>query len=155
MRIERVVVNASPLITLFRSHQADLLPRLFSEILVPEAVWQEVVESDHEDVASVGSVLHIMLMPVRGCNGRENTGWRRCGYRVSWKTTASLERAVRSADVACRSDVRRDSFCETLLWVVIASKADKNKQNQLPTHVPRNFETPRCPGGWAAETSSR
>jgi predicted nucleic acid-binding protein len=53
MRIERVVVNASPLITLFRSHQADLLPRLFSEILVPEAVWQEVVESDHEDVASV------------------------------------------------------------------------------------------------------
>jgi predicted nucleic acid-binding protein len=54
MRIERVVVNASPLITLFRSDQAGLLPQLFSEILVPEAVWREVVESDHEDVATAG-----------------------------------------------------------------------------------------------------
>jgi len=29
MRIEKVVVNSSPLIVLFRSGQADLLPRLF------------------------------------------------------------------------------------------------------------------------------
>ncbi len=41
MRIDAVVINASPLITLFRSGQADLLPRLFSHIVVPEAVWQE------------------------------------------------------------------------------------------------------------------
>jgi hypothetical protein len=34
MPIERVVVNASPLITLFKSGQADLLPRLFMSILV-------------------------------------------------------------------------------------------------------------------------
>jgi predicted nucleic acid-binding protein len=39
MRIEAVVINASPLITLFRSGQADLLPRLFTQIIVPEAVW--------------------------------------------------------------------------------------------------------------------
>ena len=40
MQIDAVVINASPLITLFRSGQADLLPRLFKRIVVPQAVWQ-------------------------------------------------------------------------------------------------------------------
>jgi predicted nucleic acid-binding protein len=52
MRIDAVVINASPLITLFRSGQADLLPRLFSHIVVPEAVWQEVVLDEWEDTAA-------------------------------------------------------------------------------------------------------
>ncbi len=52
MRIERVVVNASPLITLFRSGQDHLLPRLFDRIVVPEAVWTEVVVTDLADAAS-------------------------------------------------------------------------------------------------------
>ena len=52
MRIDAVVVNASPLITLFRSGQADLLPHLFTHIVVPEAVWQEVVQDEWEDTAA-------------------------------------------------------------------------------------------------------
>lgn len=52
MRIEAVVINASPLITLFRSGQADLLPRLFTRIVVPEAVWQEVTVDEQEDRAA-------------------------------------------------------------------------------------------------------
>lgn len=52
MRIDAVVINASPLITLFRSGQADLLPRLFTHIVVPKAVWQEVVLDGWEDTAS-------------------------------------------------------------------------------------------------------
>lgn len=47
MRIEAVVLNASPLITLFRSGQADLLPRLFNRIVVPEVVWQESLRRLH------------------------------------------------------------------------------------------------------------
>lgn len=39
MSIERVIVNSSPLIVLFKSQQAELLPQLFPEILVPSAVW--------------------------------------------------------------------------------------------------------------------
>ena len=42
MQIEKVVVNASPLILLFKSGLDDLLPQLFSTIIVPEAVWDEV-----------------------------------------------------------------------------------------------------------------
>ncbi len=52
MRIEEVVVDASPLITLFRSRQAELLPRLFKHIVVPEAVWTEVVVDERDDPAA-------------------------------------------------------------------------------------------------------
>ena len=52
MRIDAVVVNASPLIALFRSAQADLLPRLFQRVVVPDAVWDEVVAGGHRDVAA-------------------------------------------------------------------------------------------------------
>lgn len=51
MRIEAVVVNASPLIALFRSGQADLLPKLFNRIVVPEEVWKEVVLDERDDAA--------------------------------------------------------------------------------------------------------
>ncbi len=43
MRIEKVVVNSSPLIVLFRSGQAELLPQLFKSIIVPDQVYQEIV----------------------------------------------------------------------------------------------------------------
>ena len=54
MRIDAVVINASPLITLFCSGQADLLPRLFrfSHIVAPEAVWYEVTVAEKEDFAA-------------------------------------------------------------------------------------------------------
>lgn len=52
MRIDRVVVNASPLITLFKSGRSGLLPALFQQIHVPDAVWREISDSGHDDVAS-------------------------------------------------------------------------------------------------------
>ncbi len=53
MRIDRVVVNCSPLITLFNnSGQAELLPGQFSEVLVPDAIWLEVAEGGHQDLAA-------------------------------------------------------------------------------------------------------
>ncbi len=38
-----IVSNASPLINLARIGQFDLLPRLYDIILIPQAVWDEVV----------------------------------------------------------------------------------------------------------------
>jgi len=38
-----VVSNASPLISLARIGKLDLLHQLYDEVLIPEAVWQEVV----------------------------------------------------------------------------------------------------------------
>jgi predicted nucleic acid-binding protein len=63
MRIEAVVINASPLITLFRSGQAALLPKLFNRIVVPEAVWKEVVLDEWDD--TVVRELGAQTWPIR------------------------------------------------------------------------------------------
>ncbi len=54
MSIERVAINASPLITLYRANLHTVLPQIFPEILVPEAVWAEVVSRTHDDPATQG-----------------------------------------------------------------------------------------------------
>jgi len=56
MPIERVVINASPLIILFRGHLEGLLPGLFSEICVPVAVWSEVTGAGYGDKSVSGLI---------------------------------------------------------------------------------------------------
>lgn len=46
MPIDRVIVNASPLICLFKCGLQVLLPGLFQDIFVPEAVLKEVTASN-------------------------------------------------------------------------------------------------------------
>lgn len=48
----KVVINTSPLIVLFKANLTDLLPQLFTEIVVPGAVWNEVVKAGKNDVPS-------------------------------------------------------------------------------------------------------
>lgn len=43
MRIERVVVNASPLIILCKGNLAHLFSQLFAEVIVSARVWDEVI----------------------------------------------------------------------------------------------------------------
>ncbi|PAX51756.1 DUF3368 domain-containing protein [Brunnivagina elsteri] len=50
MPINRVVINSSPLIVLLKSQQSQLISQLFTEILVPSGVFEEVTTKD--DVAS-------------------------------------------------------------------------------------------------------
>jgi predicted nucleic acid-binding protein len=54
MPINRVVVNASPIICLFKSGLADLLPALFREVNVPEEVHQEILAKGKGDLAARG-----------------------------------------------------------------------------------------------------
>ena len=54
MTIERLVIDASPLITLFRSGLEEILPALCPHIVAPDAVWREVIEGGHEDAAAIG-----------------------------------------------------------------------------------------------------
>lgn len=53
MRIENVVVNSSPLIVLFRSGQADLFPRLFKKVVVPDQVYEEIMSGKEDDAAKI------------------------------------------------------------------------------------------------------
>ncbi|MGE0128970.1 MAG: DUF3368 domain-containing protein [Blastocatellales bacterium] len=52
MPSDRVVVNSSPLITLCKSSREDILPKLFNEIVVPAAVWREVLAGESSDPAA-------------------------------------------------------------------------------------------------------
>lgn len=52
MSINRVIINSSPLIVLFKSKQAELLPQLFAEILVPSGVFEEVTAAGNMDTAA-------------------------------------------------------------------------------------------------------
>jgi predicted nucleic acid-binding protein len=51
MPINHVVVDSSPLITLYKSQLAELLPQLFGQVQVPPAVWQEVTAAK-DDIAA-------------------------------------------------------------------------------------------------------
>jgi len=52
MPVEKIVLNASPLILLCNSKLSFVLPKLFPEIVVPEAVWKEIVNGSHLDQAA-------------------------------------------------------------------------------------------------------
>lgn len=52
MSINRAIINSSPLIFLFKSKQAELLPQLFAEILVPCGVFEEVTAAGNTDTAA-------------------------------------------------------------------------------------------------------
>jgi predicted nucleic acid-binding protein len=52
MLINRVVVNASPLICLSKSGLAGLFPALFEDVIVPEAVIKEVMAKGTVDFAA-------------------------------------------------------------------------------------------------------
>jgi predicted nucleic acid-binding protein len=49
MRIENVAVDSSPLICLSKSGQIDLLNQLFKKIIIPDAVYKEVVYGNTQD----------------------------------------------------------------------------------------------------------
>jgi predicted nucleic acid-binding protein len=49
---DRIVVNASPVIVLFKADLAYLLPHLFTDILIPGAVWDEVIAGGQMDAAA-------------------------------------------------------------------------------------------------------
>ena len=51
MPVEKIVLNASPLILLCNGELDFVLPKLFTDIIVPEAVWQEITGGSHLDRA--------------------------------------------------------------------------------------------------------
>ena len=52
MPAANIVLNASPLILFCNSDLSFMLPQLFAEIVVPDAVWQEIVGGPHVDQAA-------------------------------------------------------------------------------------------------------
>jgi predicted nucleic acid-binding protein len=51
MPVEKIVINASPLILLCNSGLSHILPELFHDIVVPDAVREEILNGPHQDRA--------------------------------------------------------------------------------------------------------
>jgi len=46
-----IIVDSSPLIVLLKSDLEYILPELYKEIIMPEAVWQEILSGRNDDIA--------------------------------------------------------------------------------------------------------
>jgi predicted nucleic acid-binding protein len=51
-QVQKIIINTSPLLALIKSQQVQFLPQLFQEILLPTAVWQEIMAKP-DDVAAI------------------------------------------------------------------------------------------------------
>lgn len=51
MKVGKLVVNASPIISLAKIGRADLLLELSSGLIIPEGVYQEIVNHKNNDLA--------------------------------------------------------------------------------------------------------
>lgn len=88
MRIERVILDASPVIVLFKSGLDGLLPQLFTDIIVPDAVRREVMASGSDDPAVIGLAnapwaVTVSDVPIPLVICQRGT-WTRAN-RVSWR----------------------------------------------------------------------
>ncbi len=52
MRVKKIVLNASPLILLCNSELSFIFPKLFTDIVVPETVWREILKGADFDQAA-------------------------------------------------------------------------------------------------------
>lgn len=50
--MNKIIINTSPLIVLFKSQLDYLLPEVFTEIIVPSGVWDEIIEAGKTDTAT-------------------------------------------------------------------------------------------------------
>lgn len=149
MRIDAVVINASPLITLFRSGQADLLPRLFKRIVVPESVWQEVVLDGWEDTAA--RELSQQPWPVRE---HVVSSPRVAAWELGAGETAVLSHALANPPLRVVIDDMDARRCATTLGIPILGTGGLMvlaKWRGLLTSVSEGIEKLRHSGLWLAD----
>lgn len=153
MRIDAVVINASPLITLFRSGQADLLPRLFTHIVVPEAVWKEVVLDEWEDAAA--RQLSKQSWPVRvevECSRRV------AAWQLGAGETAVLSHALANPPLRAVIDDMDARRCASTLNIPILGTGGLlvlAKRRGLLTSVAEGIAKLRDAGLWLSDDMAR
>jgi predicted nucleic acid-binding protein len=53
MPIEKIVLNASPIIILYKAQMENILPQLFNDIIIPKAVFDEITKARIKDRGKV------------------------------------------------------------------------------------------------------
>ncbi len=112
MLVEKIVINASPLILLCNSDLSHIVPDLFREVVVPEAVWLEILDGPHQDRAA-------QLLPTLEWLRKESVAPFRDVVRwdLGDGETAVLSYAVAHPDVTPVLDDMAAKKCATSLGI--------------------------------------
>lgn len=111
MSSNSVIINSSPLIVLLKSQQAQLIPQLFTEILVPLGVFQEVTTKDDVASAQLPNISWIQTVEVNTI-APEVAAWD-LGKRES----QVLSLALKNSDCAAIVDDRAARRCGQALGI--------------------------------------
>jgi predicted nucleic acid-binding protein len=110
---EMVVINASPLILLSKIGRADLLTELFDEVVVPNAVWREIVAGgETESTAPLWSALNRLTQVTIAEISPEVENWNLGDGESEVLTLALMDRRYRAV-----VDDRAARICATALGV--------------------------------------
>ena len=149
MRIERVVINASPLITLFRADLHHLLPQLFPDLVVPGAVWEEVVNHPFDDPAALGLPKSRWVRKVATQPNINVLAWG-----LGAGETAVLSFAQNNLDYTAIIDDRAARRCARVLGVAIMGTAGVvvlAKRRGLIDSVEKSLRRLQGAGLWLSE----
>jgi predicted nucleic acid-binding protein len=150
MSINCVVTNSSPLIVLFKSQQAELLPQLFSEILVPQAVWDEVTVAGQNDTASqqLASVSWAQQVEI-GAIAPEVAAWD-----LGKGESEVLSLALKTPDCVALIDDKAARRCSQVLGIITLGTGGllllAKRRGLIPLVVPK-IHALRDAGLWLSE----
>lgn len=153
MQIERVVINAFPLITRFRAGLHPLLPQLFSELYVPEAVWDEVTMGDHDDPAKHGLAKAEWLQKITTTVAPDVLTWN-----LGAGETAVLSHALKNEGCFAIVDDRAARRCAHILNIHLFGTAGVivlAKRRGLIDSVENELRQLQHAGLWLSETMVR
>lgn len=149
MLFERVAVNASPLITLYRANLHTVLPQIFPEILVPEAVWAEVVSRTHDDSATRGLPGATWAKKTAVANRPEVEAWN-----LGAGETALLSLAYADKSVRVIMDDRAARRCANVFGIAVIGTAGVvvlAKRRGLISSVEQALRQLQAAGLWVSE----
>ncbi|MFA6414129.1 MAG: DUF3368 domain-containing protein [Syntrophales bacterium] len=112
MPIERIVVNASPLICLFKSGLHDLLPLIFQHIVVPTAVIKEVTATGKKDSPASQVTAQDWLNPVADIP----IDFRVAAWDLGKGESEVISFALRNPGYRAVLDDREARRCAEALW---------------------------------------
>lgn len=111
MSISVAIVNSSPLIVLFKSQQAQLIPQLFTEILVPSGVFEEVTTKDDAASSLLPTITWIQTVEVK------NIAPEVAGWDLGKGESEVLSLALKSSNSAAIVDDRAARRCGQALGI--------------------------------------
>lgn len=147
---EKLVVDSSPLIVLLKSDLEDILPGLFGEIIVPEAVRREILAGKADDTAKrkLPKLAWAKRVP------KTHSGETIKNYNLGKGETAVLNSALTISESIVLLDDFAARKCAKALNIQTLGTGGLlilAKRKNLISSVSETIEKVRCSGLWLSD----